>query len=208
MEEAAAQEKFERAGVLRDQIQALNKVRERQKIISIEEEDQDILGVVRQGSEACVQLFFVRQGRLLGREAFFFDKLAGRTDGEILSAFVRQFYAKNVMPPREILLSRRSPRRSSLGEWLAQLPGRPGGARRCPSAGASASSSRMAEENAALALQTHLLVARRPPAGRAGGAPARARACPGRPTASRASTSPTSRGRSRSARWSCGRTAP
>ncbi len=78
MEEAAAQEKYERAGILRDQVQALNTVRERQKIISVEPEDQDILGLARQGSEACVQIFFVRRGRLLGREAFFLDKLGTR----------------------------------------------------------------------------------------------------------------------------------
>jgi excinuclease ABC subunit C len=73
MEEAATELKFERASVLRDQIQSLNKVRERQKIISTDEVDQDVLGVVRQGNDACVQLFFVRKGRLVGQEAFFFD---------------------------------------------------------------------------------------------------------------------------------------
>src|SRR4029450_12186000 len=59
MERAAAEEKFERAAVLRDQIQSLKKVLERQKIISIEEVDQDVIGVVRQGADACVELFFV-----------------------------------------------------------------------------------------------------------------------------------------------------
>ena len=77
MEAAAADLKFERAAVLRDQIQSLNRVRERQKIISVEDVDQDVLGVVRQGSDACVELFFVRKGRLVGQEAFFFDKVAG-----------------------------------------------------------------------------------------------------------------------------------
>src|SRR5438477_1133437 len=105
METAAGEEKFERAAVLRDQIQSLKKVLERQKIISTEEVDQDVIGVVRQGADACVELFFVRKGRLVGQEAFFFDKVAGWSDGEILSAFVRQFYAKPVTPPPEILLS-------------------------------------------------------------------------------------------------------
>ncbi len=66
MEAAAVEMKFERAAVLRDQIQSLNRVRERQKIISVEELDQDVLGVVRQGGDACVELFFVRKGRLVG----------------------------------------------------------------------------------------------------------------------------------------------
>ncbi|HWM79014.1 MAG TPA: excinuclease ABC subunit UvrC, partial [Methylomirabilota bacterium] len=93
MEAAATEEKFEQAARLRDRVQALNTVRERQKIISTEDSDQDIIGVVRQGHDACVQLFFVRRGRLLGRESFFFDRLGGASDGEVLSAFLRQFYA-------------------------------------------------------------------------------------------------------------------
>src|SRR4029453_14903535 len=104
MERAATEEKFERAAVLRDQIQSLNKVRERQKIISTEEVDQDVIGVVRRGPAPCPELFFVRKGRLVGQEAFFFDKVSGWSDGEILSAFVRQFYGKAVAPAPELLL--------------------------------------------------------------------------------------------------------
>ena len=130
MEAAAGEEKFEQAARLRDRVQALNTVRERQKIISTEDSDQDIVGVVRQGQDACVQLFFVRRGRLLGRESFFFDRLGGASDGDVLSAFLRQFYAREVAPPPEIL----APQRGRKRELVA-----------------------MAEENAALALQSHLL---------------------------------------------------
>src|SRR5204863_147644 len=121
MEEAAAEQKFERAAVLRDQIQSLNKVRERQKIISTEELDQDVLGVVRQGNDACVELFFVRKGRLVGQEPFFFDKVAGSRDGEILSAFVRQFYGKSVTPAPELLVSEELPEAELTAEWLSGL---------------------------------------------------------------------------------------
>src|SRR5207247_5335392 len=108
-QEAPTEQQFERAALLRDQIQSLNKVRERLKIISTEEVDQDVVGVVRQGADACVELFFVRKGRLVGQEAFFFDKVAGWSDGEILSAFVRQFYGKSVAPAPELLLSEEIP---------------------------------------------------------------------------------------------------
>jgi len=156
MEGAAAEEKYERAAVIRDQIQALNKVRESQKIISTDLEDQDLLGLARQGSEACVQVFFIRKGRLLGRESFFFDRLLGATDGDVLSAFIRQFYAKNVVPPREILLSTDVPEADLTAEWLIQRRG----ARvelAVPQRGRKRELVAMAEENAALALQTHLL---------------------------------------------------
>jgi excinuclease ABC subunit C len=156
MEAAAADEKFERAALLRDQVQALNTVRERQKIISTEQVDQDVLGVVRQGPDACVEVFFVRKGRLLGQEAFFLDRVAGWSDGEILSAFLRQFYGKNVTPAPELLLSEAVPEAELLGEWLSGL------ARRrvqliVPQRGARREFVAMAEANAALALQSHLL---------------------------------------------------
>ena len=156
MEEAAVETKFERAAVLRNQIQALNKVRERQKIISTDEVDQDVIGVVRQGSDACVEFFFVRKGRLVGQEAFFFDKVAGWADGEILSAFARQFYAKAVVPAPEVLVSEELPEAELTTEWLSRLAGR-----RVqivvPQRGPKREFVAMAEENAAIALQNHLL---------------------------------------------------
>jgi len=156
MEQAAGELKFERAALLRDQIQSLNKVRERQKIISIDEVDQDVIGVVRQGNDACVELFFVRRGRLLGQESFFFDRVAGWADGEILSAFLRQFYGKNIAPAPEILLSEEVPESELLVTWLSGL------AKRrvqllAPQRGAKRDFVAMAESNAAIALQNHLL---------------------------------------------------
>jgi len=156
METAAAELKFERAAVLRDQVQSLNKVRERQKIISIEQVDQDVVGVVRQGNDACVELFFVRRGRLVGQEAFFFDRVAGASDGEILSAFVRQFYGKHVVPAPEILLSEDAPDAELVTAWLSDLAKRRVQLH-APQRGARREFVAMAEQNAALALQSHLL---------------------------------------------------
>ena len=156
MEAAAADLKFERAAVLRDQIQSLNRVRERQKIISVEDVDQDVLGVVRQGGDACVELFFVRKGRLVGQEAFFFDKVAGWSDGEVLSAFVRQFYGKNVTPPAEILLSEEVTEGELLTEYLSGLAGRRVQLH-VPQRGTRREFVAMAEANAGIALQNHLL---------------------------------------------------
>ncbi|MBI1847099.1 MAG: excinuclease ABC subunit UvrC [Candidatus Rokubacteria bacterium] len=155
MEQAAGELKFERAALLRDQIQSLNKVRERQKIISTEQVDQDVLGVVRQGGDACVELFVVRKGRLVGQEAFFFDRVAA-SEGEVLSAFLRQFYAKNVLPAPEILVSEDVPEADLLTEWLSALAQRRVTIH-APQRGGKREYVAMAEENAALALQNHLL---------------------------------------------------
>ena len=153
-----AEEKFERAAVLRDQVQALNKVRERQKIISVEPEDQDILGLARQGSEACVQIFFVRRGRLLGRESFFLDRL-GSDHGR-----------RAPLGVHPAVLLRRAPRRPARSCCSAEVPeddaARGPGSPSCasgrvdllvPQRGRKRELVAMAEENAALALQTHLL---------------------------------------------------
>jgi excinuclease ABC subunit C len=156
MEAAAADMKFERAAVLRDQIQSLNRVRERQKIISVEEVDQDVIGVVRQGGDACVELFFVRKGRLVGQEAFFFDKVQGWSDGEVLSAFVRQFYRKDVRPAPEILVSEEVTEPELLTEYLSGLAGRRVQIH-VPQRGQRREFVAMAEANAAIALQNHLL---------------------------------------------------
>src|SRR5215510_12047168 len=156
METAASELRFEQAAALRDRIQALNTVRERQKIISTSEADQDIVGVVRQGPDACVQLFFVRTGRLMGRESFFFDRVAGWSDGEILSAFVRQFYARDVTPPAEILLSEEPVESELTEEWLTK---RRGGRveLHAPQRGTKRELVAMAEDNAVLALENHVL---------------------------------------------------
>ncbi|PYM80437.1 MAG: excinuclease ABC subunit C [Candidatus Rokuibacteriota bacterium] len=156
MEAAAAEMKFERAALLRDQIQSLNKVRERQKIISTEEVDQDIVGVVREGGDACVELFFVRRGRLLGQEAFFFDRVSGFRDGEVIAAFIKQFYARGVMPAAEVLVSEAVPDEALIVAWLERLRG--GRVElHAPQRGRKREFVALAEENAAIALQGHLL---------------------------------------------------
>ena len=156
MEAAAAEMKFERAALLRDQIQSLNKVRERQKIISTEEVDQDIIGVVREGGDACVELFFVRRGRLLGQEAFFFDRVSGFRDGEVIAAFIKQFYARGVVPAAEVLVSEAVPDEALIAEWLERLRG--GRVElHAPQRGRKREFVALAEENAAIALQGHLL---------------------------------------------------
>jgi excinuclease ABC subunit C len=118
--------------------------------------DQDVIGVVREGNDACVELFFVRKGRLLGQEAFFFDKVSGARDGEVIGAFLKQFYARGVAPPPEILLSDDVPDAPLITEWLATLRG--GGVELvAPQRGRKREFVALAEENAALALQNHLL---------------------------------------------------
>jgi excinuclease ABC subunit C len=123
---------FEQAARIRDQIEAITRVMERQKMISTNFENQDIIATARKGSKVNVQLFFVRNGMLMGRKAFQFSEIAqgenGRTEHleerEVLRAVVEQFYLKDVLIPDEILLPEMIPNQNMIEEWLSEKKGK------------------------------------------------------------------------------------
>lgn len=124
MEEAAARLEFEKAARLRDQLNALTRVVERQKVVSTTGEDQDVIGLARMGENACVQVFFIRDGKLTGRDHFFLIAPAETTDDELLSSFLKQYYSESTFVPREILLSHTVDEVGVLTEWLSGRKGR------------------------------------------------------------------------------------
>ncbi|TEB10113.1 UvrABC system protein C [Pelotomaculum propionicicum] len=105
MEEAAEKLEFERAARLRDQLQAVREVVERQKIITGGFEDQDVVAVAQAPEEACVMVFFVRGGKLIGREHFMLKGTEGLSGQDVLSAFIKQYYTDVDFVPGEILLA-------------------------------------------------------------------------------------------------------
>ena len=94
MEAAAEQLQFERAAQLRDQIRAARQIVERQKVVSGKQEDEDVIAFAQDArtGEACVQVFFIRRGKLIGRESFVLEGVESEQNGELISAFVQQFY--------------------------------------------------------------------------------------------------------------------
>lgn len=123
MASASDKLQFERAAKLRDQIQALEQIVERQKIISQHRDDQDILGYARAGELACVQVFFVRDGKLIGREHFMLECSIDEEQAEILTAFVKQYYYGASFVPKEILIPTPLEEEALIGEWLTELKG-------------------------------------------------------------------------------------
>jgi excinuclease ABC subunit C len=122
--EAAAQEwDFEQAAVFRDQLAAIQRVIERQKIVSPALADQDVIAFARANGEACVQVFFIRNGRLIGREYFVLDGTADETDTEIVASFVKQFYDEAAYVPPEILLPHEIDEAIVVQEWLRSRRG-------------------------------------------------------------------------------------
>lgn len=119
MEEASAKLEFERAARLRDQMRALERVVERQKVVSTSGEDQDVIGMARNDATACVQVFFIRDGKLSGRDHFFLDADADTSDDEILASFMKQYYSDVTFVPKEVLHSVPLEEAEVLGDWLS-----------------------------------------------------------------------------------------
>jgi excinuclease ABC subunit C len=119
MEKAAEELRFEKAAALRDQIAAVQNVTEKQHVVSMSGEDQDVIAVAIEAARACVQVLVVRQGKLIGERHFIIQDIVGLSASEILSAFLRQHYDGPVQVPPEVLLSEDIEDRQAVTEWLS-----------------------------------------------------------------------------------------
>jgi excinuclease ABC subunit C len=153
MEDAAAHLEFEEAARLRDQISALRRVQEKQ-YVSGERGDLDIVAVACEGGTACIQLFYVRQGRNLGNKTLFPRSVEGAEPGEIVSAFIAQHYLGKAVP-QQILVSHAPGDRDVLAESLSLQAGRKVVIQSSPR-GERARWLKMAQDNARLALAARL----------------------------------------------------
>ena len=153
MEAAAARLEFEEAAHLRDQIGTLRAVQEKQ-YVSGERGDLDIVAVAAEGAVACVQLFYVRQGRNLGNKSLFPRSVDGAEPGEIISAFIAQHYLGKAVP-QQILVSVEPDDKAVLEESLSLQAARKVTIQSRPR-GERARWLKMAVENAALALASRL----------------------------------------------------
>ncbi|MFQ5879445.1 MAG: excinuclease ABC subunit UvrC, partial [Dehalococcoidia bacterium] len=152
MDEAAENLEFERAAVLRDQIQAVERVTERQVTATLVPTDEDIFGVARDNDEACVQVFFIRGVKMVGRDTFMLAGVQDEPDQQIIASFLKQFYESATYIPRQILLPTPVEEMALIRSWLSA---RRGGRVQVvvPQRGERRQLVRMAEENAREALQ-------------------------------------------------------
>jgi excinuclease ABC subunit C len=123
MQASAARLDYESAAVYRDQIQAVQKVTEGQKIVSLAHKDQDVVAFARDDGHACVQVFFIRAGRVIGREYFVLEGASGEDDKAVLEAFVQQFYDEAAYVPPEILMPHLVERAKIIESWLRNKRG-------------------------------------------------------------------------------------
>jgi len=123
MEKAAEELHFERAATLRDQIQAIESVVERQKVISSEYVDSDVIAMARSNGEACVQVFFIRGGKLIGREYFLLEGTEETPDANVIAQFIKQFYDQTPSVPSQVLLPHEVEEAQIIRQWLNQKSG-------------------------------------------------------------------------------------
>ena len=123
MEQAAEALEFEKAASLRDQIQAVESVTEGQKIISAGGGDEDVIAFARERNDACVQIFFVRSGKLIGRENFILQGAQDEEPGHIMASFLQQFYGSAPYVPPQILLQTEPEDMPVINTWLDGLRG-------------------------------------------------------------------------------------
>lgn len=123
MEAAAERLDFERAALYRDQLQAIQQVIERQRVLSTTGGDQDIIAFARDDGQACVQVFFIRGGKLIGRDHYILQGTAGSDDREVMAGFLQQFYDTAPYVPPEIVLQMEAEEMQILEAWLRSKRG-------------------------------------------------------------------------------------
>lgn len=123
MQAAAEKLNFEKAAELRDQLRAIAEVREKQKVVSTSFADFDLLNYVGKPELACVQLFFVRGGKLIGSDYFLLEGEVEKEAEEVISAFLKQYYHQAKVIPRQVFLPVEVAEKSVLETWLAEKRG-------------------------------------------------------------------------------------
>jgi excinuclease ABC subunit C len=148
MEQAAEELRFEAAAARRDQISAIDNVVERQKVISAEQKDSDVIAVARANGEACVQIFFIRGGKLMGREYFILEGAEEEADSAVIEQFLKQFYTEAAMVPPEVLLPQEIEEVRLIQSWLKARRGDQKVEVKVPRRGTNQELVKMATENA------------------------------------------------------------
>jgi excinuclease ABC subunit C len=121
METLSEEMKFEQAAIKRDQLRAIEEIVKRQRVFDTEYIDSDVIAIARSEREACIQIFFIRGGKMIGREYFLMDGTDMDTnDDEVLAEFIKQFYEQAATVPKEVLLPQDIEEAAIIKQWLNQ----------------------------------------------------------------------------------------
>ena len=124
MQEASSKMEYERAQEIRDKIYAIERISQRQKVSNISENDIDVIGLARKDEEACIEIFFIRNSKMVGRKHFIFKGLDDEEDGEIISSFIKQYYIGKQILPNKIMIKTNIEEKDAIEMWLTEVSGR------------------------------------------------------------------------------------
>lgn len=120
MKQASLDLEFEDAAKYRDKLNSLNALQEKQTITTANDTDQDVIGIARGIEEACVQIFFIRNGKIMGREHFIVEDAFEEDRREIISSFLKQFYIGASYIPKEIIIEEDIEDQDVIATWLSE----------------------------------------------------------------------------------------
>lgn len=121
MEEESKKLNFEEAAYIRDRMMAIKTASQKQRVSNISENNIDVIGMAKSDLEVCIEIFFVRGSKMIGREHYFFDNLGDMEDREIISGFIKQYYMDNMNIPSKIMIREDLEDEEILEKWLSSL---------------------------------------------------------------------------------------
>ena len=124
MEQASKNMQYEKAAYLRDKKIAIERISEKQKVSNISENDIDVIGLARSDTKVCIEIFFVRKSKMIGREHFFLNDLVDEESKDILSDFIKQYYLNRPILPNKIMIREEIEDKELIQDWLTKTAGR------------------------------------------------------------------------------------
>ena len=124
IKEASEKLEFEKAAEIRDRMLAIERVNEKQRVSNINENNIDVIGMSKSELEVCIEIFFIRGSKMVGREHYFFQDLKDAEDEEIISGFIKQYYIDNKNLPNKIMIRQELEDKDAIEEWLSKEAGR------------------------------------------------------------------------------------
>ena len=152
IKEAAMKQEYEKAAFLRDKKIAIENISQKQKVSNINENQIDVIGLARKDMLICIEVFFVRQSKMIGREHYFFDAIDTTEEKEVLTSFVKQYYMQNQNIPSKIMLREEIDDKEILEQLLSQQSNKKVELR-TPKKGEKLRFIEMAENNALITLE-------------------------------------------------------
>lgn len=124
MKLCAENQDYEKAAQIRDRIGAIERVSEKQKVSNISENNIDVIGLCKNEMTVCIEIFFIRGSKMIGREHYFFDDLKDMEEQEIVSGFIKQFYFEKKELPNKIMLRLELEEKEAIENYLSNQAGR------------------------------------------------------------------------------------